>query len=678
MKSVRFILCVLALFVVVASAPAATDGVLQAALEARSSASPHVWSWLSEKTAESGPGLAASPAPKPRCGSDAKLLNLLRSPFQGRADLAAPRPLIVGDDAGSGLGDVQRSLYDRFAPGVRGRADLPPPMDLSNPNGWTLPGPEAADPGSPTAILFRMVSFDTRFGEPPLDPRLTAKRSMGTNYFLIQFTGPILQEWKDAVASKGFDFVNYIANYAFIVRSERDPSVLLTLPFVRWVGAHHPAYKLNEFTAAIGQEFWAEIRIFPGVDPGPALWELDRLGLRYDIENYNDSNSGTILQAYVLPEQVASILQIPDVDHMDHRAPNELHNYSQARQMRSNRAWSQYRNSLGRNLTGKGQIIGYLDTGVDTGSTSSIGSLDFSHYDGGSQVNKIVYAANAAGCGGAGPTACNCQTTDVCGHGTAGAGAAAGSGRLSELGRGLAPTDEEYYYAFAGSAPQARLAVLRGGGDGNCRYFCISPTNDWPTLYTQNARIINNSWGPVPSTCSYSTGCFGSLDLPTFGSSFSAYSGNAVLGDQFITGSTLRLNALLVNSSGNQGNFDVSAKGSSSCGWNPYGYGTSGGTAVSKNSLSGGAAAPGFLDRAAQQGEVAFWSSKGPAAWGMSKPDIVANGSWSHLPRTFAGATYDISTCNGSTTAVAYVGGECANWGFPEAPRLWPLSRQES
>jgi subtilisin family serine protease len=69
-----------------------------------------------------------------------------------------------------------------------------------------------------------------------------------THLFIVQFITQPLEEFKEAITSLGGIVHHYIAQYAYLVEmSETARGQVESLPYVRWVGPYHPAYRLEEF-----------------------------------------------------------------------------------------------------------------------------------------------------------------------------------------------------------------------------------------------------------------------------------------------------------------------------------------------------------------------------------------------------------------------------------------------
>ncbi|HIH00187.1 MAG TPA: S8 family serine peptidase [Thermoplasmata archaeon] len=92
----------------------------------------------------------------------------------------------------------------------------------------------------------RYARFDPLNGEPAIIPLLAA--SDDTHLYIVQFFTQPLEEFQEAITTYGGIVRHYIAQYAYLV--EMTGSVrteVETLPYVRWIGMYHPAYRLEEF-----------------------------------------------------------------------------------------------------------------------------------------------------------------------------------------------------------------------------------------------------------------------------------------------------------------------------------------------------------------------------------------------------------------------------------------------
>ena len=100
-----------------------------------------------------------------------------------------------------------------------------------------------APPPDPFAIRLQTVTFDPMVGEPdiPAEQRLSGKADDDPTTYLVQFTGPVQNEWKVAVEQTNARLYGYIPNYTFIARMDLNTAERVqALSFVRWVGLYHP------------------------------------------------------------------------------------------------------------------------------------------------------------------------------------------------------------------------------------------------------------------------------------------------------------------------------------------------------------------------------------------------------------------------------------------------------
>ena len=95
-------------------------------------------------------------------------------------------------------------------------------------------------------IGLRYASFDPIHGEPVIDPLLAA--SDDTHLYIVQFFTQPLTEFYDAIVASGGTVRHYIAEYAYLVEmTEAVKTMVGSLPYVRWIGLYHPAYRLEEY-----------------------------------------------------------------------------------------------------------------------------------------------------------------------------------------------------------------------------------------------------------------------------------------------------------------------------------------------------------------------------------------------------------------------------------------------
>lgn len=94
-------------------------------------------------------------------------------------------------------------------------------------------------------LLIRNAEFDPLVSEPALAAALTADTD--NELYIVQFETQSLDAYRQAIEDAGGQLAKYLANYAYIVRLDGNAKQQIeSLPFVRWVGAYHPYYRLDQ------------------------------------------------------------------------------------------------------------------------------------------------------------------------------------------------------------------------------------------------------------------------------------------------------------------------------------------------------------------------------------------------------------------------------------------------
>ena len=253
-------------------------------------------------------------------------------------------------------------------------------------------------------------------------------------------------------------------------------------------------------------------------------------------------------------------------------------------------------------LSGKGEIIGIADSGLDIGSISDL------HPDLQSEAGKMPRVAMLKSYAG------RSLPDDPIGHGTHMAATIAGSGNASAgKYRGIAPGASLYFQALLDQAGQLKLPEQIG--------------ELFRPAYEAGVRIHVNGWGGGSNT----------------------YSGRSAQIDQFV----YRFSDFLpVFGAGNNGPEKASLTAE----------------ANSKNALTIGCSQlprPAFGPEARYAEQIAASSSRGPAADGRIKPDLLAPGSavvsaCSRLLESNYAPNPDYTLMGGSSMAAAVTGGALA------------------
>lgn len=323
-------------------------------------------------------------------------------------------------------------------------------------------------------IRLQYASFDPLKAEPRLPAPLQMQVEAGKPaMMLVQFNGPVQQAWKEAVKAAGAPLYDYIPEHTFLTRIDGETAqALRRLPFVRWVGAYHPAYRLpaslSEKAAnaieAGGESLELQAAILPDADLDNLAAQVEALG--GSLQSQSSDDLAGYLRLSLPASQVYSLAALDGVVWVQTYQPRQLLNDIGEGIM----SIPAVRTSLG--LYGANQVVAIADSGLDVGTTGAAMSDDFE--------GRIISGSSLCP-----PFTGRTDWNDFGGHGTHVSGSALGNGALSGG-------------QFAGVAPQARL-VFQAVDDPSTDYLeCIPDTlyaDLFQPAYNLNTRIHSDSWG---------------------------------------------------------------------------------------------------------------------------------------------------------------------------------------
>ena len=328
--------------------------------------------------------------------------------------------------------------------------------------------------------------------------------------WLVQFVGPALQEWTEAVAGAGATILGIMSAQAVLVRMTQAQSATVAgLEDVQWVGHYEPLYKVHP-------ELAREPGPVPAVEAGTRLGDastppaervlvLVRLseGAGQAAVTAAITAAGGTVQTTepdtVIAEVPRSVLPtlavLPAVTAIDPFAPKELL-LNVARTITLAEHAIQH-----HGLDGEGEVIGIADSGLDVGRDDATLNNDFKQIDGvtNGRVTGIPLGGRPNPLGG--PNLWNDPGSLVpspsIGHGTHVTGIAAGNGVTSGL-----PARQQ-----SGIASKAHIVMQSledpaqglGGIPANLNLL-FGPVYD-----TNGVRVHNNSWGTAASFGQYLT-----------------------------------------------------------------------------------------------------------------------------------------------------------------------------
>jgi hypothetical protein len=336
----------------------------------------------------------------------------------------------------------------------------------------------ATQPPSSIPVRLQRTTFDPLLETPdlPSNLTLTAYSSDGSGYYLVQFRGPILPQWKEALKETGAVIHDYVPGFAYVVRmDEATANRARTLDAVRWVGLYQPAFRLSTALddviteSSSGELARIVVRSFTGEPVYALTQQLESIGAKIHTKT-NDSGGGTIFQLELPAASIPAVARLGSVAWVEPWVELRLFNEITRSPLIFDKDGVEAR--LG--LYGAGQIVVVGDTGASTGDAATM------HQD----FRGRLYRGEALGtCGTWG---------DNHSHGTHVAGSVLGSGVMD----GAVTSTHSYAGTNAGIAPEALLWAW-----GFCNDFSGLPAdlyNDYyQVMYDDDPRVrLNtNSWG---------------------------------------------------------------------------------------------------------------------------------------------------------------------------------------
>jgi len=342
-------------------------------------------------------------------------------------------------------------------------------------------------------IAFNGYVIDTSAPEPlakelPADlkqSRMAEARGRGNNpgrgLYIVQFAGPIKDEWLTTLESTGANVVSYVANNAYVVSCDaRSAALVSRMPdeqsFVQWVGDYHPAYKLDPAIAAartMGDtaSVMVTVQLLDGVEGSDQqAFNLRSYSRQFFGERrvMNYRNITAVIPVSQLPELAAS-----DAVFAIERATERV---------RLDEAQGQIvaGNLSGASPTGPGYLSWLASKGFDS---SQFGSFAVNVADDATSLTGHPDLPNTRIAFQNNPTA---QTGAQGGHGFLNSHIIGGF----NSGTGSAFEDANGFNYGLGIAPWARVGVTAIFGNS-----ASSPAVWENTAYGQGARISSNSWG---------------------------------------------------------------------------------------------------------------------------------------------------------------------------------------
>ncbi len=386
----------------------------------------------------------------------------------------------------------------------------------------------SVQPEDPFALRINGYAFDTRTSvEVPT--LLAAEPALeGRGYYLVQFVGPVKEEWRRSLEGMGAEVLAYIPHNAYLIRGP--PSLMgaiFSLPEVQWTGDFHPAFKISPDLAEVTGPVDVKIIVHDGEPVGSVVAALNKMGLgvvgRFapgvGIQAWGTYDGFGLVKARVDPSFLVPLARLPAVRFLEPQYEMQYFHQSAQFVLQTNapadgpgvrRIWDQ-------GIRGQAQVIAVADSGLDYDHTQfrhaqaqrTIGDI-YNVTD--TNRRKVLRYLPMSGLVGVDPYTGGdpyaikdtgdlfCFTASM-GHGTATSSSAAGD----DTGMSPASLND-------GMAPDAKLVMLDiGSADASgCDTLSYIP-DDYADMYgaayslagSASAKIFSNSWGSATSAYTF-------------------------------------------------------------------------------------------------------------------------------------------------------------------------------
>ncbi len=461
-------------------------------------------------------------------------------------------------------------------------------------------------------IGLRTGSIDTNLTQTSVTNKLSQNKISGKQLWLVQFYGPIKEDWLNQLKKLGVEFVIYMPNNAYVVWLDGNTLTQVEgwvgkYAPLKWAGPYHPAYRLSprlqgKNTPAGNVNVTIQFFNHPGLDQTLAkLSTLQGKVIKMPENILNLVN----LTIQIDASELVNLASLPEVYNVEPWvAPRKLDEVqdqiiagnvttSGGNIVPSGTGYLNWLSTKGFPTTAASYpIVSVVDDGLDNGSTNTL------HPD----FHTLGVLANPSRITAVGNCTTDATGNGVAGHGNINTGIVGSYNNLT----GSPHQDVNGYRIGLGVSPYGQMAHVKiFNNTGSYDIANCSNTDEGVVAasYAQGAPITSNSWGDPNAAGDYD-------------SSAQAYDS---LTRDASAGTAGNQQMLHVFSAGNSG----------------PGSTTIGSPGTAKNVLTVGATEnvryEGIADgcgisTANNADDIIGFSSRGPTTDSRAKPDIVAPG----------------------------------------------------
>ncbi|UCE73405.1 MAG: S8 family serine peptidase [Methanomassiliicoccales archaeon] len=176
------------------------------------------------------------------------------------------------------------------------------------------------DEHNPLFINLKADRFDPLVEAPNIPFELTYQDD--NNYCIVQCKGPIQPEWIEAILDSGAVILGYVPEYTYILHMGKDSqNVIGNLPFIRWIGPYHPAYKIDQDLLSKQGQIQLNVMVFQENNGHENLNLVKEKITTLDGSIFYEGIDNFVIQAQIDASKIKDIAFIPEVEWIDEYSP---------------------------------------------------------------------------------------------------------------------------------------------------------------------------------------------------------------------------------------------------------------------------------------------------------------------------------------------------------------------
>jgi hypothetical protein len=339
------------------------------------------------------------------------------------------------------------------------------------------------------------VVFDTSRG-PPTIPSQMRDLGWDRETYIVQFVGPYRSEWLETIEIEGGRIGKLVPTFSAVVKmSPSMKSKVSELPYVQWVGAYKPFYKISSELMESDGGVRIAVTVLDESRRSDASRELVDMGASV-LMSYPPRS----IVAYVESRLLPWIVSMPEVMDVRRDFVSEPMDLMGARIHGAFESWYPLRSGLPSSLTGQSpgpdgiedtaddyfEVVGIQDSGFD------ICHEDYGHPDFfmGPHGDRVIRFTDRSG------SSCPDGFRSGWAHGTHMAGTVMGNGFAWEYHFDEPTDDDDWEHAEGvGIVPEGKLSI-----DGVFSFMgLLANPFYWDYQYADGAHINVNGYGSQPA-----------------------------------------------------------------------------------------------------------------------------------------------------------------------------------